>query len=61
MFIDDDFDPKTKKLKPRVLDLLSVDELRIYINDLQNEIMRAEADIAKKEKSKAAADSLFKK
>jgi uncharacterized small protein (DUF1192 family) len=61
MFIDDDFDPKTKKLKPRVLDLLSVDELKIYIEDLKNEITRAEADIAKKEKSKAAADSLFKK
>lgn len=58
---DEDFDPKTKRLKPRPLDLLSIPDLHQYIADLKTEIERATADIAKKEKTKAAADSFFKK
>ena len=58
---DDDFDPKTKRLKPRPLDLLSIPDLNQYIADLKTEIARAEAYIAKKEKTKAAADNFFKK
>ncbi len=60
MIFDDDTDPKTKKQKLRALDNLSVPELRDYIEQLKNEIARAEADIQKKEKHKAAADSFFK-
>ena len=58
---DEDFDPKTKRLKPSPLDLLSIPDLRQYIEDLKTEITRAEADIARKEKTKAAADNFFKK
>lgn len=61
MLTDDDFDPRTKKMKARSLDLFSVEDLRNYIEDLKAEIARAEADIARKEKSRAAADSFFKK
>jgi uncharacterized small protein (DUF1192 family) len=60
MILDDDSDPKTKKQQPRALDKLSVPELREYIQQLQGEIARVEADIQKKEKHKAAADALFK-
>lgn len=60
MILDDDTDPKTKKQKLRVLDNMSVPELQDYIRQLREEITRAEADIAKKEKHKAAADALFK-
>lgn len=60
MLFDDDLDPKTKKRKPRPLDLLSVPELKEYVTDLKAEIVRVEADIAKKEKSKSAAEALFK-
>ncbi len=60
MFSDDDFDPKTKRLKARPLDNMSVPELKDYVAQMKEEIIRAEADIAKKEKSKAAADALFK-
>ncbi|MFH1157629.1 MAG: DUF1192 domain-containing protein [Pseudomonadota bacterium] len=59
MILDDDLDPKTKKAKPRPLDNLSVPELREYIRQMKEEIARAEADIQKKEKHKAAADALF--
>lgn len=60
MFIDDDLDPKTKRLKARSLDNLSIPELRDYIAQMHVEIARVEADIIKKEKTKAAADALFK-
>jgi uncharacterized small protein (DUF1192 family) len=60
MIIDDDLDPKTKKLKPRTLDNLSILDLQDYIRQLKEEIARAEANILKKEKHKSAADALFK-
>ena len=61
MFTDDDLDPKTKKAKPRVLDNLSIDDLKSYIVELKTEIDRVEADIVKKEAHKNAMSSLFKK
>lgn len=61
MFNDDDLDPKTKRIKPRVLDKLSVDDLKTYIIDLKTEIARVEADITKKEDHKNSISSLFKK
>jgi uncharacterized small protein (DUF1192 family) len=60
MIFDDDTDPKTKKPKLRALDNMSVPELKEYVRQLKDEIARAEADIQKKEKHKAAADALFK-
>jgi uncharacterized small protein (DUF1192 family) len=61
MISDDDLDPKTKKVKLRRLDDMSVPELKDYVIFLKDEILRVETDIAKKEKSKSAADALFKK
>lgn len=58
---DDDLDPKTKRLKPRSLDKLSIDDLKTYIDDLKAEITRVEDDIAKKEAHKNAISNLFKK
>jgi len=60
MIFDDDSDPKTKKPKLRLLDNLSVPELKEYLQQLKDEILRVEEDIRKKEKHKAAADALFK-
>jgi uncharacterized small protein (DUF1192 family) len=60
MISDDDLDPKTKKCKTRPLDNMSIPELKEYVVQLKEEIARVEADIQKKEKSKAAADALFK-
>ncbi len=61
MFNDEDLDPKTKRLKPRLLDNLSVDDLKAYINDMKAEIARVESDIVKKEAHKNAISGLFKK
>lgn len=61
MIFDDENDPKTKRAKPRALDKMSVPELREYVVQLKEEIARVEADIAKKDTHRSAADALFKK
>jgi uncharacterized small protein (DUF1192 family) len=61
--IDDEDRPK-KKLVHEIgqdLTLLSVRELNERIALLKEEIARLEADIAKKQASKSAADLFFKK
>lgn len=60
MLFDDETDPKTKKPKPRVLDTLSVPDLKEYAVQLKTELSRVEAEIEKKEKYKSAASGLFK-
>ncbi len=59
MFDDDRPKPKTQPF-PRNLVDMSVAELQEYIGELQAEITRTEADIAKKKASQAAAASIFK-
>ena len=61
MIFDEDSDPKTKRPKLRVLDNLSVPELKEYIVQMQEEIKRVQAEIDKKEKHKNAVDAVFKK
>lgn len=57
----DDLDPKTRKPKPRNLDPLSIEELEAYIGDLEAEIERVRAEIARKEKVRTGADAFFRK
>lgn len=60
---DDDDRPK-KKIAHEIgadLSMISAGELRERIQLLQDEIARLEADIAKKEASKSAADTFFKR
>lgn len=61
MIFDDDTEPKNRKRTLKPLDSLSVGELAEYIADLQAEIVRAEAEMAKKKNHMAAVDALFKK
>jgi uncharacterized small protein (DUF1192 family) len=58
---DDDPDPKKKAQKLRNLEPMSVDELVAYVEELKAEIVRVEADIAKKKAYSEAATSFFKK
>jgi len=60
MIFDDEQDPKARKPKARPLDNMSVPDLKEYVLHLKEEIARVEADIQKKEKSRAAADAFFK-
>ena len=61
--IDEDDRPK-KKVAHEIgqdLTLLSVDELAARVALLKEEIARLEADIAKKQATRSAADQFFKK
>ena len=59
---DDDDRPKPKGLVQKAnLDPLSVGQLNDYIAELEAEIARARADIAKKQSVRGAADSVFKR
>jgi uncharacterized small protein (DUF1192 family) len=63
MKMEDDDRPK-KKIAHEIgadLSLISVEELRERIKLMQEEIARLEADIAKKQSSKSAADAFFKR
>lgn len=59
MFDDDLPKPKTSEF-PRNFDGMSVSELEEYVGELKEEIIKAEADIAKKKASADAASSVFK-
>ena len=62
MVIDDDTPPpKPVRLPKLPLDLLGVDELGDYIGELREEIARVEAEIARKQAHRSAADAFFRK
>ena len=52
---------KRRRLEPLVLDSLGIEELRGYIDELKTEIVRVEADIARKSSHRSAADAFFKR
>ncbi len=53
--------PKRRRLEPLLLDSLGIDELRLYIGELRDEIARVEADIGRKHSHRSAADAFFKR
>ncbi len=62
MAIDEDLPrPKPARLTPPVLDGMGVDELNLYVTELEAEIARVKADIARKSSHRAAADLFFRK
>ena len=59
---DDDDRSKPKSLVQKAnLDPLSVGQLHDYVAELEAEIDRVRADIAKKERVRGAADAAFKR
>lgn len=56
----DDLDPIKKKPVKKDLSRMSVGDLSEYIGELKAEIARAEAEVGKKQKARAGADSFFK-
>jgi uncharacterized small protein (DUF1192 family) len=59
MFDDDRPKPKTSVFPRNMIDM-SIAELQEYIGELEQEITKAQADIAKKKASQDAASSVFK-
>ena len=58
---DEDLLPTKKPAPPKDLTLLGIAELEDYIAGLQNEIARAQAEIAEKRKHRGGAEALFKR
>ncbi|PZQ46064.1 MAG: DUF1192 domain-containing protein [Micavibrio aeruginosavorus] len=56
----DDLEPQKKTAKPVNLEPMSVDELLSRVEELKAEIVRTEAEIAKKKAYANAASSFFK-
>jgi uncharacterized small protein (DUF1192 family) len=57
----DDLEPIKKKPALKNLEILSIDALRDYIDELKGEIRRTEDMIASKETARAGAEAFFKK
>lgn len=61
MVFGDDEEPRPKQRFTKLpLDGLGVAELEAYIAELRTEIERVQADIARKQNFRSAADSFFK-
>ncbi len=60
MLMDDEEPRKRPRLVTPPLDPLGIEELEAYIVELRAEIVRAEAQIAKKRDFRSAADSVFR-
>ena len=58
---DEDLEPQRTKPPKPPLDDLSIMELEAYIGDLEDEILRARADIDKKESHRKSVEGLFKR
>ena len=55
-----DLEPQKEKPKPKNLEEMSIAALGEYIDELQAEIVRAEAIIKSKEAARDGAESVFK-
>jgi uncharacterized small protein (DUF1192 family) len=61
MAIEEEDRPRKKvQFERPVLDSWGVAELREYIEELRAEILRAEAEIARKQSHRSAADAFFR-
>lgn len=62
MIEDEESLPRPKRrLERLLLDSLGIEELRLYIGELNEEIARVEAEIARKQSHRHAADTFFRK
>lgn len=57
----EDLEPRKVKPEPKKLDTLSISDLKDYIADLEQEILRVGAAIKAKEAARLGADVFFKK
>jgi uncharacterized small protein (DUF1192 family) len=57
----DDLEPIVKKPEIKDLEVMSIEALGEYIDELQAEIKRVEVEIELKKKARAGAEDVFKK
>ncbi len=56
----DDLEPRAKAPQKKNLEIMSIEALKTYIDELEAEIARTREAIALKEKARSGADSVFK-
>ena len=52
--------PRPRRVEPRALEPLSIDELEAYIRELEGEIARARRAIAAKQAQRNSAEAFFR-
>ena len=57
----DDLEPPKKKAEIKNLDIMSIEALQDYVQELKSEIARVESAIAAKQKARSGAEAFFKK
>ncbi len=57
----EELEPTKKKPTLKNLEIMSIEALREYIDELKAEIVRVEAEIAAKQKARSGAEAFFKK
>lgn len=58
--VSDDLEPITVQSDIKNLDVMSIEALHEYIEELKSEIARVESTIREKESARQSADSFFK-
>ena len=58
---EEDLLPRKAKPQPKNLDPVSIEELNLYIGELEDEIRRVRTEISKKQKIRDGAAALFRK
>lgn len=58
---EEDLQPQPQKPDLKNLEVMSVEALEDYIGELEGEIERVRAEIAKKQSAKSDAESIFRK
>jgi uncharacterized small protein (DUF1192 family) len=57
----DELEPAKQKPQPRNLEIMSIEALGEYIEELKAEIVRVEGEIARKKAARAGAEAFFRK
>jgi len=57
----EDLEPRHKPVSLRNLEPMGIEELEAYIGDLETEIERVRAEIARKQAHRSGAEAFFKK
>lgn len=57
---DEEERPKPKGIVPKDLDIMSIEALKDYIAELEDEIARVRDKVASKQGARSAAESVFK-
>lgn len=56
----DDLEPQNKQKKTLEMEVMSIEQLEAYIDELESEIVRARENIGRKKRARNNAETIFK-